>query len=91
MNARPLYERVLVKEIEAADKTAGGLMIPNEAKEVPVEGHIVAMGQNVNKQGENLEVGQRILFQRYAGLNVKLNGEKLKLIICNDILMVYED
>ena len=88
---RPLHERVIVKEIPTPEKTDGGLLIPTEAKEVPTEGIVHSMGSLVNKEGEGLNVGDRVLYMKYAGLAIKLNGEEHRILMCNDIIAVSSD
>lgn len=90
-NWRPLHERVIVKEVATPDKTAGGLFIPAEAKEIPTEGIVHSFGGLVNKEGEDLRVGDRVLYMKYAGLPIKLNGEEHRILMCNDIIAVRDD
>ena len=87
---RPLHERVIVKEIPTPDRTQGGLFIPVEAKEIPTEGTVHSFGALVNKEGENLKEGDRVLYMKYAGLPIKMNGEEYRILMCNDIICVYD-
>ena len=91
MNFRPLHDRVLVRRIEAAEKSAGGIIIPDTAQEKPQEGEIVAAGSGA--RGEDgtvhpLEVkaGDKILFGKWSGTEVKLDGEELLIMKESDVL-----
>ncbi len=91
MNFRPLHDRVLVRRVEADEKTAGGIIIPDTAKEKPQEGEVVAAGTGAradNGQVHPLEVkaGDRILFGKWSGTEVKVNGEDLIIMKESDIL-----
>ena len=91
MTFRPLHDRVLVRRIEAAEKTAGGIIIPDTAKEKPQEGEVVAAGTGArNEQGtvHSLEVkaGDKILFGKWSGTEVKVDGEDLIIMKESDIL-----
>ena len=91
MAFRPLHDRVLVRRLEAEEKTAGGIIIPDTAKEKPSEGEIVAVGSGtVNEKGEvrplDVKAGDRILFGKWSGTEVKLNGEELLIMKESDIL-----
>ena len=95
MKVRPLQDRVLVKRLEKEEKTAGGIIIPDTAKEKPVEGKIIAAGPGkVNDDGKliklDVKVGDRVLFAKYAGNEVKIDGEELLLMREEDILGVLE-
>ena len=93
MDFRPLHDRVLVRRIESDEKTAGGLIIPDTAKEKPQEGEIVAVGTGARKDnGEiapmDVKAGDRILFGKWSGTEVKLNGEELLIMKESDIMGV---
>ena len=95
MNFRPLHDRVLVRRIEADEKTTGGIIIPDTAKEKPQEGEVVATGPGArNEKGElvalDLKVGDRILFGKWSGTEVKIDGEDLLIMKESDILGVIE-
>src|SRR3954466_1715094 len=95
MNFRPLHDRVLVRRVTAEEKTAGGIIIPDTAKEKPQEGEIVAVGSGtVNDKGElrplDVKAGDRILFGKWSGTEVKLNGEELLIMKESDIMGVIE-
>ena len=91
MTFRPLHDRVLIRRIEAAEKTAGGIIIPDTAKEKPQEGEVVSVGTGArNEQGtiHPLEVkgGDKILFGKWSGTEVKVDGEDLIIMKESDIL-----
>ena len=91
MAFRPLHDRILVRRIEADEKTAGGIIIPDTAKEKPQEGKVVAVGLGArNEAGElqplDVKVGDRILFGKWSGTEVKLDGEDLLIMKESDIL-----
>ena len=91
MNFRPLHDRVLVRRIEAEEKTRGGIIIPDTAKEKPQEGEVVSVGAGtINEKGEirplDVKAGDRILFGKWSGTEVKLNGEDLLIMKESDIL-----
>ena len=92
---RPLHDRVVVKRIDAEQKTAGGIIIPDTAKEKPQEGEVVAVGPGArNERGElvaiDLKPGDRVLFGKWSGTEVKLDGEELLIMKESDILGVIE-
>jgi chaperonin GroES len=96
MKVKPLNDRVLVKRLEELQVTKGGIYIPDTAKEKPVEGKVIAVGPGkVNEQGNrvplNLKEGDRILFGRYAGSEIKVEGEDYLMMREDDILAVIED
>ena len=93
MKIRPLADRVVVKRIEGETKTKGGIIIPDTAKEKPVEGQVVAVGSGkVMKGGKvrapELKVGDRILFGKYSGTEVKLDGVEHVILTEDDVLAV---
>ncbi|MFZ5915063.1 MAG: co-chaperone GroES [Pseudomonadota bacterium] len=95
MSFRPLHDRVLVRRIDADEKTAGGIIIPDTAKEKPQEGEIVAVGNGARtEKGEIIPVsvkkGDRILFGKYAGTEVKIKGEERIILKESDILGVID-
>jgi chaperonin GroES len=95
MNFKPLHDRVLVKRIESDAKTAGGLIIPDSAKEKPQEGEVIAVGEGARKDSGELipmsvKAGDRILFGKWSGTEVKLNGEDLLIMKESDILGIVE-
>lgn len=91
MNFRPLHDRVLVRRIEADEKTAGGIIIPDTAKEKPQEGEVVAVGSGARADDGkvtplDVKAGDRILFGKWSGTEVKVNGEELIIMKESDIL-----
>ncbi len=91
MSFKPLHDRVLVRRIEGEDKTKGGLIIPDTAKEKPAEGEVVAVGPGArDEDGKRIkmdvEKGQRILFGKWSGTEVKLDGEDLLIMKESDIM-----
>ena len=95
MHFRPLHDRVLVRRIEAEEKTAGGIIIPDTAKEKPQEGEVVATGPGArDDSGKLVELsvkpGDRILFGKWSGTEVKIDGEELLIMKESDILGVIE-
>jgi chaperonin GroES len=93
MTFRPLHDRVLVRRIEAAEKSAGGIIIPDTAKEKPQEGEIVSVGSGARSEDGtvmplDVKAGDKILFGKWSGSEVKLNGEDLLIMKEADILGV---
>ena len=96
MNIRPLHDRVLVKRVTEEEKTKGGIIIPDTAKEKPQEGKVVAAGTGkVTEDGKRLpldvKVGERILFGKYSGTEVKIDGVEHLILREDDILAVLAD
>ena len=95
MNFRPLHDRVLVRRVNAEEKTAGGIIIPDTAKEKPQEGEVIAVGPGtLNDKGElrplDVKAGDRILFGKWSGTEVKLNNEELLIMKESDIMGILE-
>ena len=95
MKFRPLHDRVLVRRIEAEEKTRGGIISPDTAKEKPQEGEVVAVGAGtINEKGEvrplDVKAGDRILFGKWSGTEVKLDGEELLIMKESDIMGIVE-
>src|SRR5689334_10757024 len=91
MGFRPLHDRVLVRRVEADEKTAGGIIIPDTAKEKPQEGEVVAVGAGAkNEEGKisplDVKAGDKILFGKWSGTEVKIDGEDLIIMKESDIL-----
>jgi chaperonin GroES len=91
MKIRPLHDRILVKRVDEETKTKGGIIIPDTAKEKPQEGKVIAVGAGkVNEDGTtrpmDVKSGDRILFSKYAGTDVKVDGEDLIIIREDDVL-----
>jgi chaperonin GroES len=95
MKIRPLQDRVIVKRLEEEEKTKGGIIIPDTAKEKPQEGKVIAVGKGkVTEEGKliplDVKVGDRILFGKYSGTEVKIEGEEHLIMREEDILGVIE-
>ena len=95
MKFRPLHDRVVVRRIEQDEKTAGGILIPDTAKEKPMEGEIIAAGPGAcNEQGQlvplDVKVGDRVLFGKWSGTEVKIDGEELMIMKESDIMGIIE-
>jgi len=95
MKIRPLQDRILVKRVEEEEKTSGGIIIPDTAKEKPMEGKVVAVGKGkVLEDGKvmplDVNKGDRILFSKYAGTEVKIGGQEHLIIREEDVLGVIE-
>jgi chaperonin GroES len=91
MGFRPLHDRVLVRRVEAEEKTAGGIIIPDTAKEKPQEGEVVAVGAGSKAEDGkvtplDVKAGDKILFGKWSGTEVKINGEDLLIMKESDIL-----
>ena len=96
MNFRPLHDRVAVKRVEEEQRTKGGLIIPDTAKEKPMQGEVLAVGPGArNDRGElvpmGVKVGDRVLFGKWSGTEVKLDGEELLIMKESDIMGVLEE
>jgi chaperonin GroES len=96
MKFRPLHDRVVVKRIEAEDKTTGGIIIPDSAKEKPSQGEITAVGPGGRDEAGklipiDLQVGDRVLFGKWSGTEVKLDGQELLIMKESDIMGVLVD
>jgi chaperonin GroES len=95
MKIRPLQDRIIVKRIEEEDKTKGGIIIPDTAKEKPMEGEVIAAGtgkilENGKKQPLEVKTGDRILFGKYGGTEVKIDGVEHLIMREDDVLGVIE-
>ena len=96
MKFRPLQDRILVKRVEEEEKTKGGIIIPDSAKEKPVEGKVIAVGNGKKLEDgkvQNLDVkaGDRILFGKYNGTEIKLDGEEHLILREEDVLGILEN
>ena len=95
MNFRPLHDRVVVRRLTAEEKTAGGIIIPDTAQEKPMEGEVVAVGPGArNEQGQlvamDVKAGDKILFGKWSGTEVKVGGEELLIMKESDIMGIVE-
>ena len=96
MKIRPLHDRVLVRRVEEEQKTAGGIIIPDTAKEKPMQGEVIAVGagargEDGKVQPLDVKAGDRILFGKWSGTEVKVDGEELLIMKESDIMGVIED
>jgi chaperonin GroES len=95
MKFRPLHDRVVVRRITAEEKTSGGIIIPDTAKEKPMEGEVIAAGPGAhNDQGHlvalDVKAGDRVLFGKWSGTEVKIDGEELLIMKESDIMGIIE-
>jgi chaperonin GroES len=88
MNIKPLADRVLVKPAAAEEKTASGIIIPDSAKEKPLRGEIIAVGNGTKDEEMVVKVGDTVLYGKYAGTELELEGEKYLIMRQNDILAI---
>lgn len=92
---KPLGDRVLIKALEREEKTKSGIVLPDTAKEKPQEGRVIAVGSgkmldNGTKVALEVQVGQKVIFSKYAGTEVKLDGEEMMILNERDILAIVE-
>ena len=94
MNIRPLGDRVLIEPIEEKEQTVGGIIIPDSAKEKPMQGKVLAVGKKLDKDGAEIafdvKVGDTVLLPKYGGTEVKVGDKKLQLVREEDLLGVVE-
>lgn len=95
MKIRPLHDRIIVKRVEEEERTKGGIIIPDTAKEKPMEGKVIAVGKGKilddgKVQPLDVKVGDRVLFGKYAGTEVKIEGEEHLIMREDDILGIIE-
>ncbi len=88
LNIKPLADRVLVKPCAAEEKTIGGIIIPDTAKEKPLKGEVLAIGEGTKDEAMVVKVGDTVLYGKYAGTELELDGEKYLIMRQNDILAV---
>ena len=93
MNLKPLYDRVVVKPIEADEVTAGGIVIPDNAKEKPTKGEVLAVGEgkaldNGSVRAQKVKVGDKVIYGQYSGSAYKLDGVEYKIVREDDILAI---
>ena len=96
MSFRPLHDRVLIRRVEAEEKTAGGILIPDTAKEKPMEGEIVAVGPGARGEDGKIQpldvkAGDRVLFGKWSGTEVKLDGEDLIIMKESDLMGIIDN
>ena len=87
-NVKPLADRVLVRPVAAEEKTIGGIIIPDTAKEKPLRGEVLAVGQGTKDEQMVLKAGDQVLYGKYAGTELELDGEKLLIMRQADVLAV---
>ncbi|NLY46268.1 MAG: co-chaperone GroES [Tissierella sp.] len=93
MNLRPLGDRVVIKKVEVEEKTKSGIVLPGSAKEEPQMAEVVAVGSDIlndEKKKDQIKVGDKVIFSKYAGTEVKIDGEELNVLKLSDILAVVE-
>lgn len=88
MNIQPLADRVVIKPAPAEEKTAGGIIIPDTAKEKPLRGEVLAVGKGTKDEEMQLKEGDSVLYGKYAGTEVELDGEKYLIMRQSDVLAV---
>lgn len=91
LKGKPLHERIIIEPIESPAKTSGGIYIPQEARDAPTLGIVKAVGNLVNKEGVELKVGDKVLFIRHAGFPVEIDGKSYRMILCNDVIFVFDE
>lgn len=93
MNLRPLGDRLVIKKVEVEEKTKSGIVLPSSAKEQPQMAEVLAIGADIlndEKKKDQIKVGDKVIFSKYAGTEVKVDGEELTILKLSDILAVVE-
>lgn len=93
MNLKPLGDRVVIKKVEVEEKTKSGIVLPSSAKEQPQMAEVLAIGsdiENDEKKKEQIKVGDKVIFSKYAGTEIKVDDEELTILKLSDILAVVE-
>jgi chaperonin GroES len=94
MNIKPLGDRVVIKKLEAEEKTKGGIVLPGQAKEQPLMAEVVAVSPGAVEDGKTIpmdvKVGDRVIFSKYAGTEIKYDGEEYTIVSQRDILAIVE-
>ncbi|MDR0412909.1 MAG: co-chaperone GroES [Dysgonamonadaceae bacterium] len=88
MNIKPLADRVLVKPAAAEEKTVGGIIIPDSAKEKPLKGDVIAVGNGTKDEQMILKAGDKVLYGKYAGTEIELEGEQYLIMRQSDVLAI---
>ena len=88
MNIRPLADRVLIKPAPAEEKTVGGIIIPDSAKEKPLKGEVIAVGNGTKDEEMVVKTGDNVLYGKYAGTEIELDGDKFLIMRQTDILAI---
>lgn len=96
MKIRPIGDRIVIKVIEDGEKTDGGIFIPDSAKEKPQKGEVVAVGEGKTldsgeKEPVQVKVGEVVIYEKYSGRDIKLNGELLKILSMSDVMGILEN
>lgn len=89
MNIKPLADRVLIKPAPAEEKTVGGIIIPDTAKEKPLKGEVIAAGNGTKDEEMVLKAGDQVLYGKYSGTEIELDGEKFLIMRQSDVLAVF--
>ena len=87
---QPLADRVLIKAASAPEKTVGGIIIPDDPKEKPMRGEVIAVGNGTKDEPMEIKVGEKVIFSQFGGTDIELDGEKFTLMNQSDILAVIE-
>lgn len=93
MNIKPLGDRVVIKKVEAEEKTKSGIVLPNTAKEQPQMAEVIAVGADITndeKKKDQIKVGDKVIFAKYSGTEVKMDGVEYTILKLNDILAIVE-
>lgn len=93
MNIKPLGDRVVIKKVEAKEKTKSGIVLPSSAKEQPQMAEVIAIGEGITndeKKKDQLKVGDKVIFSQYAGTEIKIDDKEVTIVKLNDILAVLE-
>ncbi len=94
MKLKPIGDRIVLKQLEAEKATASGIVLPTQSKEKPQEAEVIAIGNGVNAEGVridmNIEIGDKVIYSKYAGTDVKLNKEEFVIVKYSDILAIVE-
>lgn len=93
MNLKPLGDRLIIKKVEVEEKTKSGIVLPSTAKEQPQMAEVLAVGPDITgdeKKKDQIKVGDKVIFSKYAGTEVKLDGEELTILKLSDILAIVE-
>ncbi|WP_066505732.1 co-chaperone GroES [Abyssisolibacter fermentans] len=93
MNIRPLGDRVVIKKVEAEEKTKSGIVLPTSAKEQPQVAEVLAVGPSItedDKKKNELKIGDKVIFSKYSGTEIKIDGQEYTILKLNDILAVVE-
>lgn len=93
MKLRPLGDRLVIKKVEVEDKTPSGIVLPDSAKDAPLIAEVIALGEGITNDDDKKEiikVGDKVIYQEFAGTEVKMDSEKVRIVKLNDILAIVE-